>query len=608
MELATFDKFNEAEFLLVKYRNHSTKKSNVWIGYTDENHEGVWTSEGGKLLDKNISFHGGEPTNGKGHDYVENCLEIWFSNNEYKFNDNQCNIDHHFICEHKTEISYVDELKANLENQKKHENCYTKTVKTWFLSRTLETFAKATEVCQSNNMQLTSFNTKEERDQFLSFVSSTNKIDAWTGYTDEVRNTLERKNQIIFDCPLLKIANNNDKIVNTPRTENHFYICESVDTTNVLEDKKSELVDLKSLYANMEMDYKKQTALLISKLKLVVDENENLKNQLKASHHSSSVSSQDRFNKYENRINELEKQVNKLTDALHSLIGNNKSAMFCDYDNINNVYSCSTEGLEILKENVEIAVTGDHHVDKANEDVIELNISNSKTKFLSNSLFHYFERLRKIQIVKSQLQSLSNGVFSGAEYLRKVFIQEYDHCATKIIKSLYVSKTEKASWAKSHDICKSIGMELATFDLPNEAEQLLVNYRLYSTKKTNVWVGYTDENHEGVWISNKGKLMHENISFHDGEPNNYDGVEHCLAIALYSNNQYKYNDIHCSLIRHIMCEHKTAISSVDDCKVSLEKQRSEFSMMNSEMNAKMDSLKTENIGLKNKVQTLEKLL
>ncbi|CAO1442215.1 unnamed protein product [Diamesa hyperborea] len=172
-----------------------------------------------------------------------------------------------------------------------------------------------------------------------------------------------------------------------------------------------------------------------------------------------------------------------------------------------------------------------------------------------------------------------------------------------IMKSLYISKTEKASWAKSHDICKSFGMELATFDIPNEAEQLLVNYRLYSTKKPNVWVGYTDENHDGVWTSNEGKLMDKNISFHAGEPNNK-GVENCLGIK-FDTNEYKYNDDLCSKDHHFMCEHKTAISSADDCKESLEKQRREFSMMNSELNAEIYSLKTENIGLKNKVKNLE---
>ncbi|CAO1442205.1 unnamed protein product [Diamesa hyperborea] len=251
-------------------------------------------------------------------------------------------------------------------------------------------------------MQLISFDTKEDIDQFISVFTPETILDAWVGYTDEAQS-----------APLLKVENDNTNIFDANPTEEHLSYCEYVVTTNVLQPE----------VVNMELHYKKENALLVSKLKLVEAENENQKNQLKVCHNSSSHSSQDRYNEYENRINELEKQVNKLTDALQSINGIKTPAMYCDYDNINNVYSCSTEGLEILMENVEIAVTGDHHVDKTNEDVIELNISDSKTKFLSNSLFHYFERLRKIQIVKSQLQSLSNGVFSGAEYLRKVFIQ-----------------------------------------------------------------------------------------------------------------------------------------------------------------------------------------
>ncbi|CAO1361314.1 unnamed protein product [Diamesa tonsa] len=143
-----------------------------------------------------------------------------------------------------------------------------------------------------------------------------------------------------------------------------------------------------------------------------------------------------------------------------------------------------------------------------------------------------------------------------------------------IMKRFYISKTAKASWVKSHDICKSFGMELATFDIPNEAEQLLVNYRLHSTKQPNVWVGYTDQNHEGVWTSNKGKQMDKNISFHAGELNDKTGIENCLEIN-FSNNQYKFNDVNCNKELHFMCEHKTAIPTVDDCKMSLEKQESD---------------------------------
>lgn len=125
----------------------------------------------------------------------------------------------------------------------------------------------------------------------------------------------------------------------------------------------------------------------------------------------------------------------------------------------------------------------------------------------------------------------------------------------------------KESWKDSVEICEKYGMELATFDSPKESQDLLEAYRHKSIKHSNVWVGYTDENHEGAFISSDDKLLHNKTCFHEGEPTNgEDGIaENCIEIFEYD-GEHKYNDNQCSRKFHYMCQENKTISIVDELR------------------------------------------
>lgn len=252
-------------------------------------------------------------------------------------------------------------------------------------------------------MQLASFKTKEDQDQFLLYSSPDNKIEAWVGLTDNEQGSFNRN----ANRPLLRIDNSSHNISDVSQTQKYGYLCESVVESDVLKEKNNELAKLRKMNANTIetltlkiYDLENTNDLLITEQQKVSNlTKENLDQKLKIDQHKKTI------------------------DGLREKNEKPSITMICDYDNINNVYSCNTDKFEINKENVVIEITGEHLAGKENEDVFELNISNSTTPFLTNSIFHHFEKLRNIKIVKSNLLSLSKGVFTGAEYLKKIFIQ-----------------------------------------------------------------------------------------------------------------------------------------------------------------------------------------
>ncbi|CAO1430569.1 unnamed protein product [Diamesa serratosioi] len=270
-------------------------------------------------------------------------------------------------------VKYITQGVFNGASRLKHSDCFYNTTKKWYISKIPDTWLGASEKCKSLNMQLASLSTKEDKDRFLKINDlEKTELDAWIGHSEVVQKSLERKNKIQPNSPILRIDKKSYKFENEPRTEKHLYICESVNIVNITG---------------------AQIAFLEETIRNITIENGDLKENNTA----------------------LEDQVTSLTT--------NKTLMVCTYSYINKVYSCSIEGFKIEKENEDIKITGAHKIGKRDTDVIELNVSKSKTKLLTNEFFHTFDKLRNIQIIKSELGSLSDGVFGGAVYLRKVFIE-----------------------------------------------------------------------------------------------------------------------------------------------------------------------------------------
>lgn len=76
------------------------KDYRFWIGATDEAHSGtfVWRTTGKRVTYSNWSKK--EPSNTFHFNGYENCVEIsYYSDQGYKWNDNACASEHHYMCE-----------------------------------------------------------------------------------------------------------------------------------------------------------------------------------------------------------------------------------------------------------------------------------------------------------------------------------------------------------------------------------------------------------------------------------------------------------------------------------------------------------------------------
>lgn len=237
------------------------------------------------------------------------------------------------------------------------------TTKKWYIGKTLASWTEASKICQSNNLELGSFENENEDHFILNFFEH-KKIKSWIKASVSEQTKLSSSKKVLENCPLINIRKDYN-VDYVACTQKYRFICQSVE----------------NIIVNPEF------SIIIDAL------NGTIQNYTKI-------------------IVDLKNENDQLTSNL----------MNCKYNYINQVYSCSIEGLEISKENIEILISGAHQLGKKDDDVFELNISKSNTKYLTKSLFYKFEKLRNIKIIESKLQSLSKGVFSGAEYLRKIII------------------------------------------------------------------------------------------------------------------------------------------------------------------------------------------
>ena len=99
MKLTTFgSEREEGDDLLKLYKLIQMDGSHpdAFIGYTDEGHQGTFTTITGDKLEIGLTFYDGEPNNEGG---VEDCLTVKNMNQTFKYNDLGCSINKPFICE-----------------------------------------------------------------------------------------------------------------------------------------------------------------------------------------------------------------------------------------------------------------------------------------------------------------------------------------------------------------------------------------------------------------------------------------------------------------------------------------------------------------------------
>ncbi|MBN2528987.1 MAG: trypsin-like peptidase domain-containing protein [Deltaproteobacteria bacterium] len=123
-----------------------------------------------------------------------------------------------------------------------------------------------------------------------------------------------------------------------------------------------------------------------------------------------------------------------------------------------------------------------------------------------------------------------------------------EHSATlqRIVKHVYVATPR--SWTDANADCANRGGHLVTIE--DAAENSLVNDIMQAQGTSRVWLGYTDEGHEGEWRWVTGEPA-AYTNWNSSEPNNAGGNEHYAEMSLYS---ARWNDLPNTWTMPYICE------------------------------------------------------
>ncbi|KAF7246012.1 Macrophage mannose receptor 1 [Varanus komodoensis] len=115
---------------------------------------------------------------------------------------------------------------------------------------------------------------------------------------------------------------------------------------------------------------------------------------------------------------------------------------------------------------------------------------------------------------------------------------------------------EKKSWAEAQSFCVAIGGDLASISSLKEERSLQRYLSNYGFSTSHYWLGLNYINpDEGFQWSDGSPLGYTNWEY--GEPNNYNGVEHCAEIN--GNTRMRWNDVHCDEAYYWICQVKKGI-------------------------------------------------
>ena len=91
------------------------------------------------------------------------------------------------------------------------------------------------------------------------------------------------------------------------------------------------------------------------------------------------------------------------------------------------------------------------------------------------------------------------------------------------------------TWFAAKEHCEGIGGNLVEIDSEEENEVLveeIIRRREYGILVKNFWIGLTDFENEGDWRLASNGLNPSFLNWHEDQPDNEDGNEHCARIRI----------------------------------------------------------------------------
>lgn len=81
-----------------------------------------------------------------------------------------------------------------------------------------------------------------------------------------------------------------------------------------------------------------------------------------------------------------------------------------------------------------------------------------------------------------------------------------------------------------------------------------LNLSLYQGLNGWVWLGASDEEKEGEWVSITGQAIDKDFPWSNRQPDNKLGREHCLGIYKSRTGRHYYTDNICARVYNILCQ------------------------------------------------------
>nr|XP_002128088.1 alpha-N-acetylgalactosamine-specific lectin-like [Ciona intestinalis] len=119
----------------------------------------------------------------------------------------------------------------------------------------------------------------------------------------------------------------------------------------------------------------------------------------------------------------------------------------------------------------------------------------------------------------------------------------------------YLVKHGGSTYFDARRYCKSKGGDLAVSGMQdNNTREYILNNILEPKTLYSTWIGLNDLNEEGSWVwVNGDPVTRENSKFHPGQPNNFNGNQHCGYISKI-NGQFVMADHFCESPFSALCE------------------------------------------------------
>ena len=121
----------------------------------------------------------------------------------------------------------------------------------------------------------------------------------------------------------------------------------------------------------------------------------------------------------------------------------------------------------------------------------------------------------------------------------------------------YLFQEWNSTWYNARRECKQSGGYLVEIDSQEEQGAIRdeIDDRGWDgNSHFGFWIGLTDIFHDGTWVwDNLGKPL-DFSNWASGEPNNYNGAQHCVAMKVWGSvydvdNDFKWDDISCDTIK-----------------------------------------------------------